>query len=269
MGTAINARMVVKYAVMTKKQGNVFEENDKIKKNLIQNSEKKIYNGKLSIKTKSIIKTYAANMILVNSKARNSGKKQAASFVTLTLPSKQIHEDNEIKRKILQPFLAECKRIGKLKYYIWTAETQENGNLHFHIITPTYIQKEVLQERWNKHTETLGYISRCSVKNPPSTHIKGVRETNKAIAYISKYMSKECEKRRKVKGRLWGCDTETEKLKSIKIDREEFESIKEYIEEATTMEINNKYFLIRIIDIDKNKKLRQLILSKLLKLLAK
>lgn len=268
MATAINARMVVKYAVMTKKQGGVLEENEKRKKNLIQNNKEKTYNGKLSIKTRSTIKTYTANMILVNSRSKKNGKKGSASFITLTLPSKQIHEDNEIKRKILQPFLAECKRIDNMKHYMWTAETQENGNIHFHIISPTYIKKEVLQERWNRHLETLNYISRCCVKNPPSTHIKGVSQTNKAISYISKYISKENENRRKVKGRLWGCDTETEKLKNIKIDNEEFETIKEYIEDATKMEINNKYFLIKIIDIDKNKKLRQIIISKLLKLLV-
>lgn len=268
MGTAINARMVVKYAVMTKKQGSVLEENDKRKKNLIQNNKEKVYNGVLSVKTRSTIKTYTANMILINSKSRKNGKKNSASFITLTLPSKQIHQDNEIKRKILQPFLAECKRLDNLKYYMWTAETQENGNIHFHIITPTYIKKENLQERWNRHVDTLGYVSRSSVKNPPSTHIEGIKQTNKAISYISKYISKGSENRRKVNGRLWGCDKETEKLKNIKISNEEAENIKEYIEEATKLEINNKYFLIKMIDIDKNKKLRQIIISKLLKLLV-
>lgn len=300
MPLSLNARTATYYQPVhrTRKEQEYSEKSNK--NNLIQYREDKEYNGEMSPRTKTKIKNYGANMILIN--AANNGKantppntckphnqnnpkgsaspfqtvvrnkitrlKCQASFITLTLPSKQIHEDNEIKRHILQPFIAECKRVLKLTHYIWTAETQKNGNIHFHIITPTYINKYILQKTWNRHLETLGYITRCKTNNPPSTNIKGVKETGKAIAYITKYISKGNQDRRKVKGRLWGCDTETEKLKNIIISNEEIEEINPLITTAAIMEIRQEYFTTYILNIEKSEKLRLIIVSKLMEMLA-
>lgn len=82
------------------------------------------------------------------------------AFITLTLPSKQIHSDNEIKRKCLNSFLIELQRFYNVKRYVWRAELQKNGNIHFHIIVDKYIPWNELRNRWNRIINKLGYVDR-------------------------------------------------------------------------------------------------------------
>lgn len=91
-----------------------------------------------------------------------SGKyfKFRVSFITLTLPSQQIHDDNTIKSKCLNQFIIEIKKAYKVKFYVWRAEKQKNGNLHFHILTNKFIPHQEVKDRWNRIIEKLGYISR-------------------------------------------------------------------------------------------------------------
>ena len=68
------------------------------------------------------------------SKVYQSPVQYKLTFITLTLPSKQIHSDNDIKSKCLNQFLIELKKNYGVNRYIWKAEKQENNNIHFHII---------------------------------------------------------------------------------------------------------------------------------------
>lgn len=98
------------------------------------------------------------------------------TFVTVTLPSNQVHSDLQIKKYILDPFLSWLKvtnqdvfktgvNKGKLKgfgveTYFWRAETQKNGNVHFHIICDRYIPWERIRQKWNALCESFGaYVS--------------------------------------------------------------------------------------------------------------
>lgn len=80
------------------------------------------------------------------------------AFVTLTLPSKQIHSDNEIKASCLNQILIELKKVYKVKNYIWRAEKQKNGNIHFHILVDKFIPYQELRDRWNRIINKLGYV---------------------------------------------------------------------------------------------------------------
>ncbi len=82
------------------------------------------------------------------------------TFITLTLPSKQIHSDNEIKSKCLNQFLIELKKNYGVSRYIWKAEKQENNNIHFHIIADKYIKWKEIRECWNRIVNKLGYVDR-------------------------------------------------------------------------------------------------------------
>ena len=148
-------------------------------------------------------------------------------FITLTLPSKQIHSDNEIKSTCLNSFLLEIQKYYKVQNYLWRAEKQGNGNIHFHIITDKFIPWSEMRTRWNRITEKLGYVSRYRAEllkwhkegfkvrkdllknwsyknqirayesgkandynNPNSTDIHSVRKIGNIKAYISKYVTK-------------------------------------------------------------------------------
>lgn len=82
------------------------------------------------------------------------------AFITLTLPSKQIHGDNEIKRKCLNSFLIELQKYEGVKNYIWRAEKQKNGSIHFHIIIDKFVHWNQVRNRWNRIVNKLGYVDR-------------------------------------------------------------------------------------------------------------
>lgn len=82
------------------------------------------------------------------------------AFVTLTLPSKQIHSDNQIKSECLNQLLIEVKKVYKVRNYIWRAEKQENGNIHFHLVVDKFIPYQELRDRWNRIINKLGYVDR-------------------------------------------------------------------------------------------------------------
>lgn len=80
------------------------------------------------------------------------------TFVTLSLPFKQMHDDNDLKREVFGPFMQEMIRNWNVKCYVWVAETQKNGNLHFHILMDRGIPANRLRQIWNKHLDSLDYV---------------------------------------------------------------------------------------------------------------
>lgn len=82
------------------------------------------------------------------------------NFITLTLSSSQVHSDLVIKNKILQPMLNCFRQKYKVINYVWRAEKQGNGNIHFHIVTDKFIPWNELRNDWNKFQQGLGYVTR-------------------------------------------------------------------------------------------------------------
>lgn len=89
------------------------------------------------------------------------------AFLTLTLPAKQIHCDNEIKKECFLRFIewltTSKDKSGSgwnVKNYIWVAETQKNGNIHFHLIIDRALPREAINRKWNQFLERLGYVTR-------------------------------------------------------------------------------------------------------------
>lgn len=165
------------------------------------------------------------------------------AFVTLTLPSEQGSElDNEIKKELLNPFLMVLKNRYNLNNYVWKAEAQANGNIHFHIIIDTYIPHDELRFLWNRLLIKKGYMKPYTDRfknmslldykaysekqgtsdfnvikkrfiygkttnwcNPNTTDIHSVQQVNDLGAYLATYMSKKDTDRRGIQGRIWAC----------------------------------------------------------------
>lgn len=152
------------------------------------------------------------------------------SFVTLTLASKQIHSDNEIKAELLNQFFVEARKKWNVDKYVWRAEKQKNGSIHFHIIIDKFIPHYRLRAVWNRIQNKLGYVDRYSVKqkelhsrgfkfraqfagnwsykkqlqafqkgaacgwtNPNSTDVHSVTKVKNMSHYLGKYCSKNPE----------------------------------------------------------------------------
>lgn len=166
------------------------------KVNLKNNKHK----GELSDKAVKRVKN-AIEWLLIRSKPQPVFNRQAdkvfffrLNFITLTLPSKQIHSDHVITSRCLQNFLNILRNQAGVDSYLWKAEAQVNGNIHYHITTNQFIHWSDVRKWWCSSIELLGYVSRFKAKfhhsNPPCSEIKKVKHIRKLASYLSKYMAK-------------------------------------------------------------------------------
>ena len=139
------------------------------------------------------------------------------NFITLTLASKQVHSDSTIKKVLLNQFLVECRKKWKVHNYLWRAESQKNGNIHFHICTDQFIPWLELRNNWNRIQNKLGYVDRFHVKHkhraPNSTDVHSIKKIKNISAYLAKYCTKNSP-HRSISGKLWGLSTQLSRIKS-------------------------------------------------------
>lgn len=132
------------------------------------------------------------------------------TFVTLTIPDVE-HDlsDREILKQLLHPFLSYCYKYFGMRNYVWKAETQKNGQIHFHLITDCFIWHVDLKTAWNRLLKKEGILRKWHLKGndgePNSTDIHKIKSVKDLSAYVATYMSKKEEGRRKVNCRVWGC----------------------------------------------------------------
>ena len=137
----------------------------------------KEHQGDLSSKAKRSL-TRSVNMMLCGVDERlllESKGTDKITFITLTLASSQIKafhrdsvdfwaDDKQIKRECFNQLLTELKELKGVTSYVWKAEKQINGNLHFHLLIDKKICWEWLRERWNALQNKFGFIDRYSEK---------------------------------------------------------------------------------------------------------
>lgn len=151
-----------------------------------QNLTRGSFNGYMSPatrrKVRKCVSTWIRSIMLYRAhvKRRWDPGRAYPVFVTLTLPADQVHSDAEINRKCLQPFLIRLRRDYGIENYFWRAEAQENGRVHFHLLTDRYIPKRYLQLAWNMSVEALGYLTRyfqsTGSLTPPSTEVHRITD---------------------------------------------------------------------------------------------
>jgi hypothetical protein len=132
------------------------------------------------------------------------------NFITLTLPSAQGNfSDKDIHTKIFLPWLRYCQRRFGLNLYIWRAERQKNGNIHYHLLTNTWIDKHELTKTWNYHCDKLKlwreYKRKHGEKQAPSTNVKNASNEKEVAEYIRKYVRKKSNAKDKVNIKVWDC----------------------------------------------------------------
>jgi|WetSurMetagenome_2_1015567.scaffolds.fasta_scaffold04315_4 hypothetical protein len=194
---------------------------------------------KLNIAIEYLIKL--ANPKLVYSRQSRKQFHSKISFITLTLSGEQGHSDVFIKKHLINQFFVEAKRKWHVRYYVWKAEKQANGNFHIHITTNVFIPWQELRNTWNRIQAKAGYLEaykrnqqewhkngfrvreqllrkwplkqqikayREGVKsgwtNPNSVDVHSVRNIANLPVYLKKYMSKSTQNEG-IEGRLWGC----------------------------------------------------------------
>lgn len=145
------------------------------------------------------------------------------TFLTLTLSGSQEGiQDKTIIKTLLEPFLQTLRRKYKCKSYIWRAEKQKNGNLHFHITTNQYIPYDTVRDDWNRIQNKLGFIDQFADKyghtNPNSTDIHSVRGIRDLARYMVKYMSKDTPAEQIINCKQWDCSQDLKIRENICIE---------------------------------------------------
>ena len=149
-------KLVITYSSVTLIHcGKTTNVSDRSKENLIQNKAEgeRQYNGYLSKTAKSTIRRCTMNFYQAtkdakrNKKTENYVRDRGLYFLTLTLPSEQIHNDKEVKRKCLNWYLITLQRKHHIKNYIWVSEKQKNGNIHFHLCIDKKVDFVIVDEK--------------------------------------------------------------------------------------------------------------------------
>lgn len=184
------------------------------------------YDGLLNLYSIKRLKR-AIDLIIAISKEKEAinfkdGKpfKFKLNFVTLTLPARQGSiSDKEIKRECLDVWFKSAKRIFKLNNYVWRAERQKNGNLHFHIISDCYMPFDQLRDSWNQRLERLGFITAFEKihghRHPNSTDVHSIKKVRDLSAYMVKYMCKLKKNEQKIDGKVWDCSKNLKRKDSV------------------------------------------------------
>src|SRR5271157_2084864 len=154
------------------------------------------------------------------------------AMATLTLPCEQIHDDRYIKHNMLAGLFDRLRKEYSVRNYIWKAEKQYNGSIHFHLIIDQFIHYFELNRLWNIILKHHGYIDvyrsnmlafhkygfrvrkellkqwpldkqklaynkgmRENWQNPvSSTDIHSLKKIKKVRAYVAKYLTKNPDK---------------------------------------------------------------------------
>lgn len=185
------------------------------------------YTGKLSTDAKKQIRTFMCvwsraiegyNRIQQINKQK---EKRKLVFITLTLSSVQVTSDNHVKRSMLSAFIQELRRKWNVCHYFWRAESQKNGNIHFHILVDSYIPKNEVAFIWDSIQFNHKYIKIKPLSSEnyksASTRIEAPKENGSIAIYCVKYCLKE-DGYRIIKGRLWGCSDSLRELEAFECE---------------------------------------------------
>jgi len=147
-------------------------------------------------------------------------KRRYLVMITLTLSWKQVEKDNEVKRKYLNNFIIQLKKKHKGILYLWVAEKQKNGNIHFHVMVDRWVDKIWAANTWNTIQNTGNYIDfferEFNHRNPPSTKLTGQKGMSNPAEYLTKYVTKS-EKSHGLTGHKWSCSDELKFITNSKM----------------------------------------------------
>ena len=145
------------------------------------------------------------------------------NFITLTIPD--LCSDltaKESYRLLLKPFIQTMQRVHGMRDYIWKAELQQRGTIHYHITTNTFINYMHIKKRWNKLLDKAGlmedYKAKHNHSNPNSTDVHKVYNDDNIESYLEKYISKDDKSISSVNGKVWDCSISLKSNKLFTVD---------------------------------------------------
>lgn len=172
------------------------------------------YKGEISKCSKRNI-TRAINLLIQDSPLKwytnpitNRRNNHRLTFLTLTFSCSEIISLKVGYEKSLKPLLRWLKEVKNVVSYVWKAEFQKRGQLHYHITTNEFIRHDELRNKWNYIQKSNGYLQEYWEKHkhydPNSSDIHAVYKIKDIESYLIKYVSKSVGQSND-KGKIWGC----------------------------------------------------------------
>ena len=188
----------------------------KVRSILTQNFKgRKGYSGDITESTKkricrtvSVFCQRTKNQVVYNP---ITGRKQIFKFgfLTLTVPDLTTNDQSHYYKNLLKPLLRYLSgRFGKFEY-IWKAEVQSRGSIHYHVTLNHFIPFNYILSKWNELLNKNGLMEDFKLKyghaNPNSIDLHSVRNVTNLEAYLIKYIAKKDKNGYSFKGKVWGC----------------------------------------------------------------
>lgn len=209
--------------------------NRKNKTTLTKQFKNNLYSGQVKIGTQKRIRKAldlflqsTEDQIIFNPISQRNINFRLA-FITLTISNKEIQDHQFCYKNLLKPFLDWLTKTKKVNSYIWKAELQKRGQIHYHITISNFIHHSEIRGKWNYLQTKNGLIAKGTT--PPSTEIKQVKNINNIEAYLAKYISKVERDNKGLNCKVWDCSTNLKKNKFFKIEYNE-ENIKKLIHDG-------------------------------------
>lgn len=180
--------------------------------------------------------------------------KRHMAVVTLSLTQDQWSTDEFIKKQCLNPFLTLLRKHHKNLDYVWKAERQQNGRIHFHLILDRYVAWEWLNNAWANILYKNGYMQEWKEGTrtiwPKCVDVRGCSKAKNAYLYLCKYLSKDVGALG-IEGRLWGASYGLVHLGKVEfsLSMDEMEKIEEAVNNTTLIKITSEDFTFYSIDI--------------------
>jgi len=162
---------------------------------------RKAYSGTLCQGAKKRLTRVIENLVLAAEptyEERPNGKILPfhLSFMTLTVhnPDRNL-TSKEVQETCLEHFLQWLRRryIGCL--YIWKAELQKRGQIHYHITSNCFVDRDLFAKKWNELQQKAGYLDEYYKAkghyNAPSVDITSVRKIKNITGYLTKRIAME------------------------------------------------------------------------------
>lgn len=165
---------------------------------------KDLYTGKLSASAARNLK-YRIQLLVAQARYKtninpSNGKpfRWLINFCTLTLSAPQgSMSDRDVKKLMFEPWLRIMRKTFGLRSYVWRAERQFNGNIHFHVTTDTWLDLVDIRTNWNNQQDKFHFIDEYRKSNstpwPNSTDVHSTQKISNLASYMVKYMGKDPE----------------------------------------------------------------------------
>lgn len=178
--------------------------------------EKKPYSGTMTKGAKKRL-TKAVSLMVQSSKQRYiynpvTQRRQLfkMSFITLTVSStSKLITAKEAHSLLLEPFLLYLRRRHQIKNYVWKAELQGRGQIHYHITIDQFVLYTDIRDKWNELQDRAGLLEDYKKLNTGrqanSTDVHAIKKVKNIEAYMVKYMSKGNTDDAGTIGKVWDC----------------------------------------------------------------